>query len=462
MSRTNYTSLLVGGLIPSGADVESVVTKFEPITTTGRDAIPNPVNGMLIYNSDNNLLEGYIDGSWPVPSLFCDVPQFDFAGSFPQTLSIVQTGLTEEVTITALTAGSSGGYSPTIASKSTTGNLSTETTFKSNTGGSAGILGCGINQLINTGEISAAVGLLLTGGGNGVLLDLLSGPIGSPFAVIYPFTFSVKINQAAGTATFEFADGVNDTSGSLTANSDYDNTIFSYCFGAIAGVGSGDVIVTEQNNGTSAFILANSVGKTCDYTTKTFCVFDESFNFHNGGAQIVAMDSGFVITTSLGNVADSIQVQSTLFSGTTGTTKAEAQYIEKSGSSTDQSGGVGYVDDSDGSTASVICGVIFLPEIGGGVLLDAQTQLPVETGVTMTQEDYFCWVDFDAAGSATYEDSEGNTGSLSVLGSYTAGDDIYKATICNAGSTATDTMTIGYNFGTKEYFDGTGNGYCEI
>lgn len=302
----------------------------------------------------------------------------------------------------------------------------------------------------------------LTGGGNGVLLDLLGGPIGSPFAVIYPFTFSVNINQAAGTANFEFSDGVNDTSGALTVNPNYDNTVFSHCFGAVSGVGLGDVIVADQNNGTSAFTLANSVGRPCDYTTKTFCVFDELFNFDNGGAQTVVMDSGFIITTSLGNVADSIQVQSTPFSGTTGTTKAEAQYIAKSGVSTDQSGGVGYVDDSDGSTASVICGVIFLPEIGGGVLLDAQTQLPVETGVTMTQEDYFCWVNFDAAGSATYEDSEGNTGSLSVLGSYTAGDDIYRATICNAGSTVTDDMTIGYNFGTREFSNNTGLGYCEI
>jgi hypothetical protein len=196
--------------------------------------------------------------------------------------------------------------------------------------------------------------------------------------------------------------------------------------------------------------------------TKTFCTFDEAFNFDNGGAQTVSVGSGFVLTTSLGNIADSIQVQATPFSGTTGTTKAEAQYISKSGVSTDESGGVGYVDDSDGSTASVICGVIFLPDIGGGTLLDAQTQLPVETGVTMNPEDYFCWTNFDLTGSATYEDSEGNTGALSVLVSYTAGDDIFKATICNAGSTITDTMAIGYNFGTKEYFDGTGNGYCEV
>ena len=68
MSRTNYTSLLVGGLIPGGADVESVVTRFEPITEAQRDAIPNPVNGMLVYNSDSNLIDGYIDGAWPIPS----------------------------------------------------------------------------------------------------------------------------------------------------------------------------------------------------------------------------------------------------------------------------------------------------------------------------------------------------------------------------------------------------------
>ena len=68
VSRTNYTRLQTGGADFNDADVSSIVKRFEPITEAERDEIPNPVNGMLIYNSDTNLIDGYIDGSWPAPS----------------------------------------------------------------------------------------------------------------------------------------------------------------------------------------------------------------------------------------------------------------------------------------------------------------------------------------------------------------------------------------------------------
>jgi len=68
VARTNLTSLGINTIGKNDADIEAQVFRHQPITEIERDAIENPVNGMKVYNSDTNLIDGYIDGAWPVPS----------------------------------------------------------------------------------------------------------------------------------------------------------------------------------------------------------------------------------------------------------------------------------------------------------------------------------------------------------------------------------------------------------
>lgn len=68
MARTNYTSLGLNTIGKNDADIEAQVFRYNPITEAQRDAIVSPVNGMKIYNSDTNTIQGYISGAWPVPS----------------------------------------------------------------------------------------------------------------------------------------------------------------------------------------------------------------------------------------------------------------------------------------------------------------------------------------------------------------------------------------------------------
>ena len=34
------------------------------LTTTQRDALTNPFNGLLIYNTSTNKIQAYVDGAW--------------------------------------------------------------------------------------------------------------------------------------------------------------------------------------------------------------------------------------------------------------------------------------------------------------------------------------------------------------------------------------------------------------
>jgi len=348
------------------------------------------------------------------------------------------------------------------ASKSTTGFLTVENTFKTNSGGNAGFIGNVMTQINKPQAVNVGIVVQLTGGGNGILFDFISfSTIGSSFSVIYPFTISTKLDQAAGTATFEFEDGVNDLSGSANVSGDYDNTKFIYCGAIITAIGAGDAIVLESNNGSEAFILAGSEGKVCDYITKTFCKFDEPTNFNNGASQTLELETGFAKATSVGGANDSIQIQGTPFSETTGLSKGEGFYFASTGAGTDFGGGVVYFD-ADAGAANVTVGLQYEPEVGGGTLRDLQSGSSVETGVAMVAGVYKAWFVFDhAAGTATYEDTEGNSGALSV-GTYSPGDNLFRGSTCNASDTSSDTFTTGVNFGETEFSDTTGNGYCEV
>ena len=68
MARTQYTKLYVGGdystAPETNSDIEGAVIRFKPITETARDLIPDPQAGMVIYNSDTNVLNFYNGSTW--------------------------------------------------------------------------------------------------------------------------------------------------------------------------------------------------------------------------------------------------------------------------------------------------------------------------------------------------------------------------------------------------------------
>lgn len=68
MARTHYKSLGINTIGDNDADIELTFKRYDPITEAERDAIVNPLNGMKIYNSDTNTIQGYASGAWPVPS----------------------------------------------------------------------------------------------------------------------------------------------------------------------------------------------------------------------------------------------------------------------------------------------------------------------------------------------------------------------------------------------------------
>jgi len=68
MARTHYKSLGINAIGDNDADIELTFRRYDPITEVERDAIVNPLNGMKIYNSDTNTIQGYANGAWLVPT----------------------------------------------------------------------------------------------------------------------------------------------------------------------------------------------------------------------------------------------------------------------------------------------------------------------------------------------------------------------------------------------------------
>lgn len=401
----------------------------------------------------SNIVSRIVNKGGVSPSLFCAIPSFGFGGPFPQTITVVQSVGTDKVTMTAGGSGGTGGSISNVASKSTTGNLSMEGNFISNTGG-VGIFGIAFTQAEMPGASTAGIVLFLSGG-SGTLFDLVgSAPIGAAFTVSYPLDFSVNLDQAAGTATFEFADGVNDTSGSITVEAGYDNSQFIFGSVVSIGMGANEVIEVDINVGSSAFTLPNSSGKYCDYTNQAFCNFQDVSIFGGGGT--VNVETGFI--ECIGSLASRFVVEKIPVSSTSKTAKSEILFFSDLNATVNETLELSFVD-ADAQFPNVFCGLVINPITGTVVDLNGGT---VETSVTMVAGTYKIWVDFDlGAGTATYTDTLGNTGSLVVSG-YTVGNNVFYAYRPAADTAANSELVMGYNSGEKEFSNALGLGYCQI
>lgn len=394
----------------------------------------------------------------PVPPAgFCNLPNLPFAGPLPKTLTVVQTPTTEEVTITAGGSGGFGGALSTVASKSTTGDLSAEITFKSNTSVNQGLLAVIHTQLQQPQTIDVGIAVSLIGGGMGILFDFVTlSTIGVAFPVSYPFTISTKLDQAAGTATFEFKDGVNpDQSGSANVAAGYDNTEFTFLGSVTTNIAAASVVVHDLNFGSSAFTLANSNGVYCDYENKVFCPADDATVHNSSGSQTV--ETGFFKLT--GSLATLDLIENTVINKTSGIAKAELWFTADFNAPTSEKLTVGFTANN-GASQTIYCQLTIDPPMQ--TVFDLVASANVETGVVMVAGVYKIWIEFNlATGAATYTDTLGNTGALATTG-YSANDNFFYKYSARCDTNGDSSVTAGYNSGIKEFSNGLGTGKCAL
>jgi len=452
VARTNLTSLGINSIGKNDADIEAEVFRHQPITPEERDAIPNPVNGMKVYNSIRNEIEGYIDGSWPI----CAIQTFGYFGAFPKLASVVQTGTTEAVTTTQdITQSSFNGAGPmtNTAFRSNTGPISTEITIKS---GPSAVHSSVIvfTQLEGSGAAITGVGVIDLGNGTIQLFGTNGGTLTDFFAFSFPYTISVNLDQAAGTATYEFLDNAGTTfSGPVPASPDYDNTKFTYIVESTALQTMGQSVTLDFNAGTSAFSLANSQGKLCDYENNQFCAYDIA-SVHNASGTTFANTGGI---QCIGSLATSTIIQQTSISATSGIATNEVEYSASANATTSEEIEASFVD-ANSSSPNEFCGVIANPQTGK--IIDTVSATELKTGVTMAIG-YKIWVNFTLSGTAIYKDTQGNTGSITVSG-YTPGDNVFYSNRARADTLGDSEITAGYNSGEKTFADPTAVGKCTL
>lgn len=408
-----------------------------------------------------NIESANVDLSVDIPTAvapvapFCNLATFGFGGPYPKTLTISQLG--EQATVTAGVGGGSGGVLAAIASKSTTGNISVETEVVSNSGGDAGLIGPVFTQLLDAGSITLGVVITLQGGGMGQLLDIATfTTIGPSFSVVYPHKISIKLDQAAGTASFEFKDGVNpDQSGSANVSGSYDNTQPLYGDFIASGIGANDVVVANVNNGTSAFTLANSDGKYCDYVNFVTCPYDD-VTFHNQSGT-VEVETGFLTVT--GSLATADVILNTPISGGSGEAKSEIFFISDLNTTSNEKLTVGFTANN-GASQTIYCQLTIDPL--AQTVFDLVASTNVETGVNMVAGTYKIWIELDLAlGTATYTDTLGNTGPLGVLG-YSPNDSVFYKYSARADTLGGSSLVMGWNAGEKVFSNELGTGKCQL
>jgi len=108
MPRTNFTKLGIVGTNETSSDIELIVKQYQPIPETERDSL-SAVDGMKIYNSDTNTLQGYINGSWDA-AILCTMLDLTNAGPPPTNATVVYDPApnTNRMSITRIAAG--GGF----------------------------------------------------------------------------------------------------------------------------------------------------------------------------------------------------------------------------------------------------------------------------------------------------------------------------------------------------------------
>lgn len=396
-------------------------------------------------------------------------PPVVFAGPLLPSRGLSVGQSQNEITVTAMPNDpfNEGGFYQTTASQSNTGDLSCETVIKSLSASQSGqLLGAFMVQqyygAVSGNSVTLGCALAWVSATDAVIIDFNLGAVSAPFTVLFPYTIGIKLDQALGTATYEFDDGgTNNQSGAATVLGVYDNNRPIFMSGVSNDLANNAVAVFDFNTLASDFTLASSSGSFEDYTTSEYCApsVDGTRYVLGAAGQSAAWFNGTIrcISNGAGGNNDAF-VYNTPFSATSGVSKGEVSYAASLGGGTSNSGAVSYGDDNSG-TANAVVALIFVP--GAGVLLDKDLSV-LESGLTMTAGSYHAWYEFDhATGTATYFDSLGNSGPLPT-GAYTPGDDLYRSLSCNAGPTNLDEMEIFGTFGELPYRNLSGNGFCEV
>jgi len=137
------------------------------------------------------------------------------------------------------------------------------------------------------------------------------------------------------------------------------------------------------------------------------------------------------------------------YSSNTFTSQSDVVHFEmKYFSSIGGASGVGFgFSDADPFTTfgDIITAILGIP--AAGILIDAVTGMPVETGVTMAANVYWIALDFDTDNSVcAWKDEQGNSGSLGVQ-TYNNANPVYMIGVANAGDSLNDEAVVILNAG---------------
>jgi len=180
----------------------------------------------------------------------------------------------------------------------------------------------------------------------------------------------------------------------------------------------------------------------CPITTLT--------NLNIGQPQTVVINNAInqVVSTSVGSVsANSLQATSEFYQSTNAQVGQEVVWDGFTG--IPGSFGLGTSDNVIPS-ASPIVGLLVVP--AANIIIDINSVGPPITTGGAVLPGYWIHMILDTSnGTATFEDSLGNTGPLTVDPVFNNNNPVYQGSICNASAVIGDTMTVSYNAGWKTF-----------
>lgn len=441
VSRTNYTKLAVDTLLPGDADIEAAVIKHTPITEAERDAIPNPVNGMKIYNSDSNVLEGFIGGFWPA----CQLLNFTNVSTNGGQTVVFSAG-----NVLATNNGSSIGVDQFLSDQSFI-NLSGFTSFEltlnnavePNANLQMGMRFTTSDEVFKRGIVMA----FPIDSVQGTLKEATtSNALESGLTIPLNYSVMMSLNNSTGEITYQDTLGSSGSAG---------------VFASLAGVALKFIIDirTLNPNGlidfnytadNSEFILTPPEPNT-NWCASQLCAPLSLSSVDIGGTQTTGIATlsdnssqitGTNLTPSTGN--NTVSFESVGFITSTDVVHIEGKFVSQVG--TGNLVGCGYSDNDPFSAfGDTVTAVFAIPS--SGLLLDGVSGSPVETSVTMNPNYAFSVDLTSSAGTAAYKDTEGNSGALTVKVGYNNSNRVFVITAANSGDSLNDQAVTNLNAG---------------
>ena len=177
----------------------------------------------------------------------------------------------------------------------------------------------------------------------------------------------------------------------------------------------------------------------------------QNITFSATGPQITATNTG-----GSGLTYDSVCISSENFTSNSKVVHAEVYFDSTSGAGANGTGiGIGFTQDTNPSAPGDITCAAFAAT-GAGVTVDYVAFMAKDFGVAMTPGVYGIAIDFDMnAGTATYEDTEGNTGSLMVNAGFNNANPVYLVGLCNTTNDLGGTNVGTCNFGNVAFTIGS-------